>query len=325
MKTKELMQFEVGFYANKNIPYYSTLVPVWRWFQLSEDFKQTVDEARLYKTNGDNEGYDRVKSTLPCTLFTCINDKDKSADSIVKLNPIIVIDIDKLQPEEVEEVKLKLYNLPYVFLVSKSVSNLGVFALAYIAYPNKTTEQIKAIGVDLAKIGITIDSQCTNTNRLRYMSYDPKLYIKPADADIEAYSKCFEERKLTCNDSIKPVSQIVKEYDSSQSNKLCQKAIWLLLNHGFSIDDFNSSNKYSVWYHVACEFHLFDDGHEMFVTFSQNSKNYNDDSSTIEKKWNSAEQPDNVEDVYRKWCGMAKSNFGKDWIKLINQKTFTLT
>ena len=121
------------------------------------------------------------------------------------------------------------------------------------------------------------------------------------------------------------MSQIVKEYDSSQSNKLCQKAIWLLLNHGFSIDDFNSSNKYSVWYHVACEFHLFDDGHEMFVTFSQNSKNYNDDSSTIEKKWNSAEQPDNVEDVYRKWCGMAKSNFGKDWIKLINQKTFTLT
>ena len=94
---------------------------------------------------------------------------------------------------------------------------------------------------------------------------------------------------------------------------LVKKAIWKLLNNGYSIDDMTVHEPYGVWYHVACDFHHFDDGLDMFIRFSQNSSKYNDKISDITKKYNNGKIEMPLDDVSRKWCGICKRLYGKKW------------
>ena len=73
---------------------------------------------------------------------------------------------------------------------------------------------------------------------------------------------------------------------------------------------------YNAWYHLGCECANFDDGKELFITASRNV-DYNDDISVIESKWNKCTPSGIDNDFIRKWCGMAKNRFGKNWMTKI--------
>lgn len=207
MTTKEIMNQEVGYYYSRNAKNASYFLPIWKWFMRMDKTKHIVDQARQHLENGEDDVYQAIKATLPCTMFTCKAKGSKAKDDITELLPILVLDIDHI--DDVDAMKKKVFSLPYVFLVSKSVSGHGVFALAYIAYPDKAKEQYKAMKQDLEKEGIILDKNTNNINRLRYMSYDNQIYIKPIDAEIEPYTKCFIKRDLKCQDSTKSVSKIL--------------------------------------------------------------------------------------------------------------------
>lgn len=284
--------------------------------------KDGIDRLRAMEYHSKEQL--ELKQQFPCWMTGgTFKMYDLHDSGIVTYSNIVIIDIDKKDNPEIslEDIKHNLMELPYVFMASKSISGQGIYVGILLKDGRNTKAHYKYLVKLLkSKYNLTVDGQCNNIGRKRFISYDDNLLVKDDNTEIIPFAL------MEIEQNEEPKQSGLYEYKAGQmssadSNKLCKKAIWLLLNHGFSIDDINSSNKYSVWYHVACEFHLFDDGHEMFVMFSQNSTQYHDDIATINKKWDKAEQPSNVDDVYRKWCGMAKSRFGKDWTKLANQTT----
>lgn len=316
--TANLLNYNIGYYGScyYKQPLYYTNIYAWIEKSKQDRCKNIVEKARQLKQNGQDEEYKALKETLPCTMYTCHTNESKSSKDIKDLLPFIVIDIDHLDENEVEETKNKLFALPYVFLVSKSVSGLGVYALAYIAYPEKAKETYRSLVIDMAKIGIEIDKQCNNINRLRFMSYDENLLVKENDMLIEPYSKYVEPTSnLKCKESKKSVDSIVKSYDGVNI-ELLHKAVKLMIEDGYHV------NSYGAWYHLASELKNFDDGLELFIKSSSNPQ-YNDSEEVIIKKWEKAEPSGITPDLSRKWMGMAKNRFGKDWWKISNNNLFT--
>ena len=90
---------------------------------------------------------------------------------------LIVLDFDNLQ--DIEDAKLKLKALPYVWYVSKSSSNRGLYAICWTEntdfnrhdlYFDALIEEAKALGLDP-------DAPCRDVTRLRFVSYDEAPYV----------------------------------------------------------------------------------------------------------------------------------------------------
>ena len=138
--------------------------------------------------------------------------------------------------------------------------------------------------------------------------------IKDEETDIIPWKLKYIEKE----DNNKKQDVVYEKYynqNNEFSYEFTRKAIWYLLNRGYSIDNMNGNNKYGTWYHIGCDFIHFKDGEEMFVRFSNNSSKYKDDIKTILKKWNNVKQESSFEEVSRKWCGICKNIYGKYWYK----------
>jgi len=81
------------------------------------------------------------------------------------------------------------------------------------------------------------------------------------------------------------------------------------------IDSGYYAKNYNAWYHLGAELKNFDNGWELFLKSSLNS-NYDDDETTIKKKWDQITASGIDNDLRRKWMGMAKNKFGTYWYKM---------
>lgn len=235
-------------------------------------------------------------------------------NSTVEWSNIIAIDIDKHDNETIDlnEIRKQIFELPYVFAVLKSISGLGLYALILVEEGQYTKEYYKYITrLWNQKFGLSIDTQCNNISRKRFIGYDEDVlnWIKSDETEITAWKLKYVESKE------QPKKQSILYSSRGNDNTLIRKAIWKLLDNGFSIENMSVQYPYGAWYHIACEFHHFDDGLDMFIKFSQNSSKYNDKISDITKKYNNAKIESQIEDVGKKWCGMAKHIFGSEWWK----------
>lgn len=215
-----LLNYRIGFYYNNRCRNASYYMSIYDWLQKSqsESIKTKVNQARMHKLAGENDIYRAIKDTLPCTMYTMHANGSKSIKDMTELLPFVVLDVDHIEENEVENMKKKLFDLPYILLSSKSVSGLGVWALAYIEFPEKSKETLKSIAKDLMKIGIKIDDNTMNVNRLRYISYDENVLVKPAHTEIEAYSKYVQTEKLKPKshvDSLKKITKVNSTYDTT--------------------------------------------------------------------------------------------------------------
>lgn len=242
--------------------------------------------------------------------------KEINDNSTVEWSNIIAIDIDKSDNENIdlEDVRKKIFELPYVFAVLKSISGLGLYALILVEDGKYTKEYYKYITkLWNQKYGLNIDTQCNNISRKRFIGYDEEAtkWIKPDDEDIIPWKlKYIEPKEEPKKQSILDLPRTFND-----NKELVRKAIWKLLNKGFSIENMSVQYPYGAWYHIACDFHHFDDGLDMFIKFSQNSPKYNDKICDITKKYNNGKIESQIDDVGKKWCGIAKRIFGKYWWK----------
>ena len=237
---------------------------------------------------------------------------------IISYSNILAIDIDKCDNPDIDvnNLKIELFSLPYVFLVSNSISGQGIFVLVLLEDGRNTELYYKyLVRLWKYKFNVNIDERCTNIGRKRFISYDDHILIKDNDVDITEWKLKY----------IEPVEQHNKQtlfQSGEQQNQysLVHKAIWYLLNNGYSIDNINTDKAYSVWYHIGCDFRHFDDGENMFITFSNNTSKYKDSTSRILSKWKQTKIENNIDDISRKWCGICKNLYGIDWIKRINEQ-----
>lgn len=282
-------------------------------FCLGPRYKEPINILRQmeYHSDEQNEYKKKFPSWFVGGTFPFMNTKD---EDIITYSNIVAIDIDKKDNPDIDldEIRKELFDLWYVFGVLYSISGKGIYALVLVEDGHYTKEYYKYLArLWSQKYGLSIDEKCTNIGRKRFISYEDDIdkWIKPDNNDITPWKLKYIEKEQT-----QPIQ--TQLFKPNNNDTLVSKAIWKLLNNGFSIDDFNTKdNQYSVWYYVACDFHHFDDGYNMFVRFSQNSSKYNDNIKTIDKKYNDGKIINTLDDVSRKWCGMCKRKYGIKWWK----------
>lgn len=136
-----------------------------------------IDKANNHKLYNDMKGY-LIAFTPSCV---CEGETLKK-ENVVYINNVIAIDIDSDDNPtlSVEEMKDIVKKLPYVRYCAKSVGGKGIYCLIPFAkeYANKDNfkEVFLSLQHDFAEMGITIDKQCSDFTRQRYVSYDDNEY-----------------------------------------------------------------------------------------------------------------------------------------------------
>jgi len=130
-----------------------------------------VLKARAVKQKGDLEKYKKIKNTsIAVTGSAIMNEGAKTANNIKLLNGLIVIDVDNNINED-------LKNDEYTYIYHKSFGGDGLCIFVRIN-PDKFEDSFDALADYYhKKYNVTIDQSCKNRNRLRYLSYDPDIFI----------------------------------------------------------------------------------------------------------------------------------------------------
>lgn len=311
-----------GYIHHRNgLTDYTQPVRTLQWIiKLGKDYKRPIDRLRSMEYHSNEQK--AYKEKFPCWftggIFPMMQTEDKD---ILEYSNILAIDIDKCDNPDIDinKVKTDIFELPYVFMVSKSISGEGIYALILLEDGKFTKEYYEYI-VKLwkQKFNINIDSKCTNIGRKRFISYDDEILVKQDDIDIKEW-----KLKLIRQEQKTEKSRMIdyKPAQLSNNEELTRKAIWHLLNNGYSIDSIKTDKAYIVWYHVGCDFRHFDDGEAMFIKFSNNTSKYRDSINKILTKWKQTTTETPIDDVCRKWCGICKNKYGKDWISIVNQQS----
>jgi hypothetical protein len=235
-------------------------------------YENEVTKLRDYLKNNEVEKYDIYKKRLPGVTFCASFKKIRKKEYIENYNNLIVIDIDKLGPEELQRNKDVLKNDEYVFTYWVSPSEKGIKGLIYVSYKNNIIEE----GIDKShknafqqitfyfkdKYSIDLDISGSDTTRLCFLSYDPNLIFKSSIVPYDV--KEFVEPILTMDDTTsvqnKQKKQEVKlSYLSSKdtlnnpkgknaqrNKKMIVKIIKYLKSSRISI-----TGSYEDWYRVA--------------------------------------------------------------------------
>lgn len=136
-------------------------------------YQDLVLKARSVKN--DDVKYKQCKIKAPCITGSAVmKNGSKTADNIEELNGLIVIDID-------DDVDLQLLNQinndKYTMMSHRSFGGDGVCVFVKIN-PNKFIESFNELAQYYwDNFNVAIDPSCKNKNRLRFISYDPYLFL----------------------------------------------------------------------------------------------------------------------------------------------------
>lgn len=158
-------------------------------------YKDKVEAIRVCENEEDKR---RLKSNLPCVLFTGefskpitkINSSGvqyvsyRDDKSITKHSGLVPIDIDDI--DDIDSVIDEIKKDEIVFALWRSASGKGLHGLVRIGDGNKHKQHYKSL---LKRIK-GLDSTAQNVARVLYVSYDPDIYINTSssvfyDIDVE--------------------------------------------------------------------------------------------------------------------------------------------
>jgi len=280
-KTINYLDAEINYFKSisDTTPQTSTLNEI-LFSNKFDDQKKKVDRVRKEKDK------DRKKvhkgSLLNYTVSCTFNDK-RDSKNINTINPLICIDIDKQDNEQIiNKVSDILKDLDCVLYSSKSCSGAGYFCIIPISDPNRFSEHWNSLNEDFKKMGITIDKACKDITRVRYFSYDDDYYYNPNAAiysRLETSSKEKERTKPERDSKAGNQSkQRVNKYaikNSEEYKKLKQ------LYKDCEKEDINLADDYSNWRTIAMALisQFGEDGKELFNNFSSLSDKYNEDET----------------------------------------------
>lgn len=184
-----------------------------------------IDKATNYKK------YKDLKDKMPVFTPSCVCEGETlKFKNITHINNVIAIDIDAddnptLSVEQMKEIVTKL---PYVRYCAKSVGGKGIYCLIPFKkeYANKDNfkEVFLSLQKDFADMGITIDKQCWNINRPRYISYDTNEYWNDKcilyDKKITIPTNNRPQISLRVKEGVSMKEGQVKEITQRDKNKL---------------------------------------------------------------------------------------------------------
>lgn len=192
-------------------------------------YQDLVLNARAVKK--DETKYKSLKQKMPCITGSAImNQGEKNKANIQQLNGLIVLDID-------DDVNLELVNKinadQYTYISHRSFGGDGLCVFIKIN-PNKFLESFNELGQYYwDNFNLIIDQSCKNTNRLRFLSYDPYLFQNEKSKKFVAKTKIKKEQSkenfIFAKDDFTDIIEKVKDID------LCQDDYKRYCDIGFAI------------------------------------------------------------------------------------------
>jgi len=140
-----------------------------------------VDPLRQMLMEGNAKGYSASKLKLPAITPCALFNGRRIQPNILRYNQIIILDFDKMTPEEMKRLKtlicLCLYT--YACFVSPSGNGLKVFVRVSTCAEQHKMAFLAVQQFYMALTGFEIDPSGKDVTRLCFVSYDPDLYYNP--------------------------------------------------------------------------------------------------------------------------------------------------
>jgi hypothetical protein len=230
---EELTKLTVSFYDNVRVPKRLDM-SVGRILNGIRRcaYGKVINDARVCLKKGDKDGYDRQKESLPAVTFCGTFNFGHRAEECNHYNCLLVIDIDKLEEDEMEKTKSILAEDPYVSAFWTSPSGNGFKGLVHLQYDERLfSYDIKdrhkmafkqVFKYLLSEYAIELDKSGSDISRLCFMSADKHLTVK------EYAKSFFVEMPTIIEDKIKNgrgnKATIIKHIAANDWNHIYGKA-----------------------------------------------------------------------------------------------------
>ena len=279
-------------------------------------YKPLIDKARtLYWS--DKNGYKSIKDRFFVWLPSAVIGSNKSDTK--HIYPIICIDIDgKDNPDiDMNAAKEQIFSLPFVYYAGLSIGGNGFFALAYIDDPLYFEEQFAALeDYIMEKFGLKIDSQCSNPNRLRYMSYDDNPLVKDESQNISPFTSIKFKPTIQYNPIVTTLfGQSGSSNDLINDDRFCISVLDYCINKLY----YQSGKRTEGWIQDLGLLKLFGcEGEQLALQLSRQSQGYISDKDVLHTFHKGGLK--SKRELMTKFFGMCKNSLGKGWIYKIKDE-----
>lgn len=305
MNTKELFESKVSLYRRVNDKKSMKTITLDDWIHKVSDAARTQIESIRSVNKIDPKGAKAMKTmNLPCVTISGVFEDERRAQLVTYKNPVICIDIDDIPDGmTIDDLKKKVFELPYVFYVGLSARGEGVYALVCYNMKNDFLGTFNALESDFNDIGIKIDKACKDICRLRFASFDADCMEKSGEVEIYSkvknvdYSSMYESTRVG-----RPQEPLyVDDYFTYQTIK------YLIAYCGYRADE------YQDWLMDGFRLATFGEyGHALFMYLSQVSAGFN--ASAAERKWSECVRTTKMnKDCLLFYYAEAKRRIGQDW------------
>lgn len=158
--------------------------------------KEYKDDILRLRAVFDKEKRNALKRSLPQATISGVFSPTRAKNNLSQHSGLICVDIDAKDNPDIldwETLKQDLSVLPQIAYCALSVSGKGLFLVIPLRYPEKHLQQFRQLQIDFRKMGIMIDSACSDITRLRCLSYDEHPII---NENATLYEGVYVEKPL---------------------------------------------------------------------------------------------------------------------------------
>jgi hypothetical protein len=263
----------------------------------SDGYKARIQDLRTHLKNGNRTEYDKQKVKLPAVTFCATFENKRRKEHIKRYNSIIVIDIDKLEEQELKKVWGFLEEDPLIFTFWKSPSNKGIKGLISIQY----NFELNRGNIDLAhksafkklsdyfnnNYAIELDKSGSDTTRLCFFSHDNGLVLKE---NFKAFEFLESELLLKSNEQKEKIIKVKSVSDNDllynpldRNSQVNRKTIGAIIKF-LERKNLSITTSFENWFKVAMSISnsfTYDVGLNYFKRFSKMDKEkYDEINST---------------------------------------------
>ena len=169
-KTMDIFQTHISVY-NGVTDNTGTIMPLGT-FLFCKEYKDDILRLRAVF---DKEKRNALKRSLPQATISGVFSPTRAKNNLSQHSGLMCVDIDAKDNPDIldwETLKQDLSVLPQIAYCALSVSGKGLFLVVPLRYPEKHLQQFRQLQIDFRKMGIMIDSACSDITRLRCLSYD---------------------------------------------------------------------------------------------------------------------------------------------------------
>lgn len=231
--------------------------------------KEYKDDILRLRVVFEKEKRIALKRSLPQATISGVFSPTRAKNNLSQHSRLICVDIDAKDNPDIldwETLKQELSVLPQIAYCALSVSGKGLFLVIPLRYPEKHLQQFRQLQIDFRKMGIMIDSACSDITRLRCLSYDEHPII---NEDATLYEGVYVEKPKY--HSFHPYLIYKGESTLAEVAVCCRK----INERGIDI-----TTSYDDWLKVGCALAtLGENGRTLFHICSQQNAKYNADKT----------------------------------------------